>query len=309
VIHAMHHAYHATHRHDDPQDMRNMGGLARHMPITAGLMIVATLAIAGIPPFAGFFSKDEILAFAFGRGEQQPVFLVFWAMGALAALLTAFYMARLVAMTFFGENRTGDAERQHLHEAPWIMTGPLLVLGILSIAGGWLNLPEFAHGIGPVGILHHWLEPVIAAGDRVAEILGTAPALPHGGTELALIAAAIAIAVLGLALGWHVTRRSQLVPAHDAPAERGIWKVLFNKYYVDEAYDRWIVQPLVRFSTATLWKRVDQGLIDGGGVNGTAAVARSLGWLGSRLQTGQVGAYLLFFVVGVLVILGMVAWR
>jgi len=309
VIHAMHHAYHATHSHDDAQDMRNMGGLAKYMPITAGLMIVATLAIAGIPPFAGFFSKDEILAFAFGRGGQQPVFYLFWAMGAVAALLTAFYMARLIAMTFFGENRTGSAEREHLHEAPWIMTGPLLVLGALSIAGGWLNLPEFAGSIGPVGVLHHWLEPVLAEGTGVAGMVGTVPTLPHGGTEAALIAVAITIAVVGLALGWNATRRSALVPAREAPAEQGFWKVLYNKYYVDELYDRWIVQPLVGWSTATLWKRVDQGVIDGGGVNGTAKLSRALGWLGSRLQTGQVGVYVIFFVVGVLVVLGMVAWR
>ena len=309
VIHAMHHAYHATHSHDDAQDMRNMGGLAKYMPITAGLMIVATLAIAGIPPFAGFFSKDEILAFAFGRGGQQPVFYLYWAMGAVAALLTAFYMARLIAMTFFGGNRTGTAEREHLHEAPWIMTGPLLVLGVLSIAGGWLNLPEFAGGIGPVGLLHHWLEPVLAEGDGVAGMVGTVPALPHGGTEAALIAVAIAIAVVGLALGWNATMRSSLVPAREAPPEEGFWKVLYNKYYVDELYDRWVVQPLVGLSTATLWKRVDQGVIDGGGVNGTAKLSRAVGWLGSRLQTGQVGVYVIFFVVGVLVVLGMVAWR
>jgi NADH-quinone oxidoreductase subunit L len=231
VIHAMHHAYHATHSHDDPQDMRNMGGLARYMPVTAGLMVVATLAIAGIPPFAGFFSKDEILAFAFGRGEHEPVFLLFWAMGATAALLTAFYMARLVAMTFFGRNRTGEAEQAHLHEAPWIMTGPLLVLGVLSIAGGWLNLPEFAHGIGPVGLLHHWLEPVTAGGARVGELQGTAAVLPHGATEWALIAAAILIAIVGLALGWRTTLRVEPAPAAQAPEERGFWRVLNHKYY------------------------------------------------------------------------------
>jgi NADH-quinone oxidoreductase subunit L len=308
VIHAMHHAYHATHSHDDAQDMRNMGGLAKSMPITAGLMIVATLAIAGIPPFAGFFSKDEILAFAFGRGEQEPVFYIYWAMGAVAALLTAFYMARLIAMTFFGDNRTGTAEREHLHEAPWIMTGPLLVLGVLSVAGGWLNLPEFAGAIGPVGVLHHWLEPVLAEGNGVAGMVGTVPALPHGGTEAALIAIAITIAVAGLALGWNATRRSTLVPAREALPEQGFWKVLYNKYYVDELYDRWIVRPLVAFSTRTLWKGVDQGVIDGGSVNGAARLSRAIGWLGSRLQTGQVGAYVIFFVVGVLVVLGMVAW-
>ena len=142
VIHAMHHAYHATHSHDDAQDMRNMGGLRRYMPWTFGLMLIATLAIAGIPPFSGFFSKDEILAAAFARGGDLPVFYVFYGMGVLAALLTAFYMARLMAMTFLGENRTGEAERAHLHEAPWIMTGPLVVLGVLSLAGGVLNLPH-----------------------------------------------------------------------------------------------------------------------------------------------------------------------
>src|SRR4051812_7462372 len=124
VIHAMHHAYHATHSHEDAQDMRNMGGLRRYMPVTFGLMMIATLAIAGIPPFSGFFSKDEILAAAFARGGDLPIYYVFYAMGVLAALLTAFYMARLMAMTFMGENRTGEKERPHLHEAPWIMTGP-----------------------------------------------------------------------------------------------------------------------------------------------------------------------------------------
>jgi NADH-quinone oxidoreductase subunit L len=140
VIHAMHGAYHATHSHEDAQDMRNMGGLRRYMPWTFALMLIATLAISGIPPFSGFFSKDEILAAAFARGGDTPIYYVFYGMGVIAALLTAFYMARLMAMTFFGDNRTGDAERSHLHEAPWIMTGPLLVLGVLSLIGGALNL-------------------------------------------------------------------------------------------------------------------------------------------------------------------------
>jgi len=159
VIHAMHHAYHATHAHDDAQDMRNMGGLRRYMPWTFWLMAIATLAIAGIPPFSGFFSNDEILAMAFARGADQPVFYLFYGLGVLAALLTAFYMARLMAMTFLGENRTGEQERTHLHEAPWIMTGPLVVLGVLSAIGGALNLPEV---FGGHQALEHWLEPVTA---------------------------------------------------------------------------------------------------------------------------------------------------
>jgi NADH-quinone oxidoreductase subunit L len=286
VIHAMHHAYHATHSHDDAQDMRNMGGLAKYMPITATLMILATLAIAGVPPFAGFFSKDEILAFAFGRGEHEPIFRLFWAMGAVAALLTAFYMARLVAMTFFGANRTGEAERPHLHEAPWIMTGPLLVLGVLSVVGGWLNLPEFAHSLGATERLHHWLEPVTA-----------------------LVALAVALALLGLALGWFTTLKGPILDAHHAAPETGFWKVLNNKYYVDELYDRVIVDPLTRFSRTFLWKTVDQGVIDGAGVNGSAWLSRALGSLGSRLQSGQVGVYVVLFLVGALFVLGGISWR
>ncbi|MDZ4864934.1 MAG: NADH-quinone oxidoreductase subunit L [Gemmatimonadota bacterium] len=309
VIHAMHHAYHATHSHDDAQDMRNMGGLAKYMPITATLMILATLAIAGVPPFAGFFSKDEILAFAFGRGEHEPIFRLFWAMGAVAALLTAFYMARLVAMTFFGANRTGDAERSHLREAPWIMTGPLLVLGVLSVVGGWLNLPAFAHSLGATERLHHWLEPVTAIGQKVSERLGTAAVLPHGSTESALVALAVALALLGLALGWFITLRQPIVDAHHAAPETGFWKVLHNKYYVDELYDRVIVDPLTRFSRTFLWKTVDQEVIDGAGVNGSAWLSRALGSLGSRLQSGQVGVYVVLFLVGALFVLGGLSWR
>jgi NADH-quinone oxidoreductase subunit L len=128
---------------------------------------LATLAIAGIPPLSGFFSKDEILAFAWGRGEHEAVWKVFWAMGALGALLTAFYMARLLAMTFLGENRTGAKEREHLHEAPWIMTGPLLVLGVLTVVGGAINFPGF-WPTGPHHLLDRWLEPVVD-GSRVPQ--------------------------------------------------------------------------------------------------------------------------------------------
>src|SRR5687767_1609931 len=115
VIHAMHHAYHATHSHENAQDMRNMGGLRQRLPVTFWLMTIATLAIAGIPPLSGFFSKDEILASAFARGADTPIFYVYYALGVVAAFLTAFYMARLMAMTFLGETRTGAEERRHLH--------------------------------------------------------------------------------------------------------------------------------------------------------------------------------------------------
>ncbi|MFN2570611.1 MAG: NADH-quinone oxidoreductase subunit L [Gemmatimonadales bacterium] len=297
VIFAMHRAYHASHSHEDAQDMRNMGGLARHMPWTATLMWIATLAISGIPPFSGFFSKDEILTAAFARGIAHPIWLVFWAMGLLAALLTAFYMTRLMIYTFHGPNRTGERERSHLREAPGIMTGPLVVLGLLSAAGGVLNIPALYHG---GAWLHRWLEPVEQAGAAVLP-----EARLGAGTEWMLVGVAVAIALIGIVGAWRLLKPEALVPAKQAPAERGFARVLRNKWYVDEIYDALIVRPLVWLSREVLWKRVDQRAIDGGAVNGAARGSRALGWANRWLQTGQVGMYVAAFVVGVLLIL----WR
>ncbi len=299
VIHALHHAYHATHSHDDAQDMRNMGGLRRYLPWTFALMLIATLAIAGIPPFAGFFSKDEILAAAFGRGESQPIWFLFWGMGVLAALMTAFYMMRLMAMTFLGESRVGAKEREHLHEAPWSMTGPLLGLGVLTVLGGLINLPVFAGGHAA---LEHWLEPVVAKAQDIMPL-----AMPHGQTEWLLIGGAVAIAVIGLLLGWKLTLARPILPAREAPPDTGFSLVLFRKYYIDELYDGLIVRPLVAISRFVLWKGVDQGLIDGVGANGSAALARGLGWVGSRLQSGQLGFYIVVFLIGAVWLLRAVA--
>jgi NADH-quinone oxidoreductase subunit L len=295
VIYAMHHAYHATHSHADAQDMRNMGGLKQYMPVTFWLMAIATLAIAGIPPFSGFFSKDEILAAAFARGEAIPIYYVFYGMGVLAALLTAFYMARLMTMTFLGENRTGEQERTHIHDAPWVMTGPLVALGALSAIGGLLNLPPF---IGGGAALEHWIEPVSGPAAAFFRL-----EMPHGRTELFLVGGAVLIGALGLVAGWWATLRRRTVPAAEAPADTGLARVLYRKYYVDEIYDALIVRPMVWLSRFVLWKGVDQGVVDGAAVNGTAKLSRGLGWLGSRLQTGQVGVYVVLFLVGALWIL------
>src|SRR5207244_1152483 len=189
VIHALHHAYHATHSREDAQDMRNMGGLARHLPWTSTLMWVATLAIAGIPPFAGFFSKDQILSAAFSLGDVHPLWYVYWLLGLLTALLTAFYMTRLMLYTFHGPNRTGERESAHLHEAPWVMTGPLVVLAALSLAGGALNVPALLRGRE---WLEHWLEPVTAVAARLRPRIE----VPHG-TEWALVIAAVAAGWVG----------------------------------------------------------------------------------------------------------------
>ena len=221
VIYAMHHAYHATHSHADAQDMRNMGGLKQYMPVTFWLMLIATLAIAGIPPFSGFFSKDEILAAAYARGESIPIYHLFYAMGVIAALLTAFYMARMMAMTFLGENRTGEKERAHIHDAPLVMTGPLVVLGVLSAIGGILNLPPF---LGGGGALERWLEPVTAPAARYFAL-----EMPHGRTELFLIGAAVAIGAVGLVAGWWATMRRRTLPAAESPADTGLARVRRRK--------------------------------------------------------------------------------
>ena len=293
VIHVLHHAYHATHAHDDAQDMRNMGGLRAHMPWTAALMWIATLAIAGVPPLSGFFSKDEILAGAFARGG---VFVVFWGLGLAAALLTAFYMTRLMLYTFHGPNRTGEAARQHLHEAPWIMTGPLVVLGVLSIAGGLLNVPEL---FGGHAWLHHWLEPVTAASTTLVPPHHVSPSV-----EWTLVGIAVLVAAAGITLAFRLLKPAELVPARSAPPETGLGRLLWKKWYVDEIYDAAIVRPLVWLSREVLWKRIDQTILDGFAVNGVAAASRALGWIGARLQTGQVGFYVVVFVVGVLLVLG-----
>src|SRR5216117_1039314 len=297
VIYAIHRAYHHTHAHEDAQDMRNMGGLARHMPWTTALMWIATLAIAGVPPLSGFFSKDEILTAAHARGHADPIWIVFWVLALVAALLTAFYMTRLMLYTFHGPNRTGEQEQQHLQEAPWIMTGPLLLLGVLSAAGGLINIPELYHGNA---WLHHWLEPITQASTPLL------PAVPLStSTEWLLVGIAVAVAIAGIVGAWQLLKPQALVPARSAPEERGFARLLRNKWYMDEIYDALIVRPLVWLSREVLWKQVDQRAIDGAAVNGAARGARALGWANRWLQTGQVGVYVTAFVVGVLLIL----WR
>jgi NADH-quinone oxidoreductase subunit L len=301
VIHAMHGAYHHTHKHDDPQDMRNMGGLKAHLPVTYRTMWIAWLAIAGIPPLAGFFSKDEILLNAFLRGHDATFWYAVWLVGTVSALLTAIYMTRLMRYTFEGPNRTGETERQHLHESPRVMTVPLIVLAVLTVVGGLINLPAFVGGAG--GWLHHWIEPVTR---RATAILGT-EAHASFGLEAGLMILAVAVAATGIWIAYRKIRPPEaLVPAaQDTAEEKGFAKLLAEKYRVDEIYDALIVRPVVWLSRMVLWKGVDQGVIDSAGVNGSAVVARTVGWLGTRLQTGQLGTYVFFFVIGVVVILGV----
>jgi NADH-quinone oxidoreductase subunit L len=320
VIYAMHAAYHATHSHEDAQDMRNMGGMKKYLPWTWALMWIATIAIAGIPPFAGFFSKDEILGSAFAHAQHSTlaessllgisgsgILYLVYVLGVAAAFLTAVYMTRMMIYTFHGPNRTGEQEKSYLTEAPWVMTGPLVVLGVLSVFGGWFNLPALLP-LGPVGVLEHWLEPVVGESQKV--LAGPAGDAAHAATtEVALIGLAVIVAIAGMALAAMRLKPEGLVPKAQAPGEEGFERVLANKYYVDEVYDRAIVNPTVQISRNVLWRGIDAGLIDGLLVNGSAALSRAFGWVGSRLQTGAVGTYAWVLVAGVLAVLGAVTLR
>jgi NADH-quinone oxidoreductase subunit L len=317
VIHVMHEAYHHTHNQADAQDMRNMGGLKQYLKVTWVLMWIATLAISGIPPFSGFFSKDEILGTVFARAQGSTLAQASWlgipgtavlygayTLGLAAAFLTAIYMTRLMLYTFHGPNRTGEKERGHLHEAPGIMTGPLIVLGILAAIGGWFNLPDIVTRViplGPTGLLEHWLDPVVAAG--TAKVVGAGVEVAPS-TEGLLIAVAVAIAIAGIATAVVVLKPAALVPKAQAKPEEGFERVLANKYYVDEIYDAAVVKPVYEVSRNVLWRGVDVGLIDGLLVNGSAWAARFAGWLGSQVQSGQLGTYAWVLVLGVLLVLG-----
>jgi NADH-quinone oxidoreductase subunit L len=318
VIYAMHAAYHETHSHEDAQDMRNMGGLRTAMPVTWILMWIATLAIAGVPLFAGFFSKDEILGTVFARAQGSALSDASWLGipgGALlygvygiclvAAFLTAVYMTRLMLYTFHGPNRTGDAERSLLREAPAVMTLPLVVLGVLSAAGGFLNDPSFLP-IAPADMLGRWLEPVVGPATQQITRGGPAEADPRLSAILATVASVVALA--GILVALLRLKPAALRPAREPqPAESKVESLLSHKYYVDEAYDRAIVTPTVVFSRNILWRGVD-GLIDGL-VNLTALISRWLGDSGSAAQTGETGTYAWALVLGVVIVLGTVALR
>ncbi|MFQ5888750.1 MAG: NADH-quinone oxidoreductase subunit L [Gemmatimonadota bacterium] len=297
VIHAVHRAVHAVGRHDDPNDMRNHGGLRRSMRITWATMWVATLAIAGIFPFAGFFSKDEIIWSAGARGYS-----ILWAVGVATALLTAAYMTRLMVMTFHGQNRTGADAAPQLREAPPVMWVPLVILAILSVVGGWVNIGE-ALPLPHVEALHAWLEPSFAAAARVMEDHGfrAVHASPVGGGEAAWAAISFAGAVVVVLLTFRAVARRRYLPADRAPEPGGLAGLAYRKWFVDELYDRLIVRPLLALWRAC-WQLVDERLIDGT-VNGFASGGRLVGWVGSLLQTGRVGAYVFFFLTGVIVML------
>jgi NADH-quinone oxidoreductase subunit L len=322
VIHAMHGALHATHNGADPQDVRNMGGLRKHLPITFATMAVATLAIAGVPPFAGFFSKDEIIGAAWSGsagGSHLASAELFTVTGATwmkmiavaltaTAAMTAFYMGRMMVYTFFGENRLAPEERKHLHEGPWTLTLPLVVLAIASLAGGWLNIEKdvFSHAglgllnvFGPDAALHHWLHPVLAPAEALGrQAYGTFE--PHHAAWTLWLAIAVGIGFLALSYGMLAKRR--LGTADVEPAYRnGLEKALYRKWWVDELYDVAVVRPVGWLSRVQAW--FDRVIVDGV-VDLVGRLAAGTGFAAGRVQTGQLNTYAFVIIVGVLAVLG-----
>jgi NADH-quinone oxidoreductase subunit L len=306
VIHALH----------GEQDIRNMGGLKKELPITFWTFVIGAVAIAGIPPLAGFFSKDEILFETFVEGH-----VALWVIGALTALLTAAYMFRLVFLTFWGERRHdapvahghdhghGAAHRDgHLHDAPPAMALALIVLAIGSVAAGWIGIP---HAVGGHNQLHAWLEPAFAAPRAATDTAAPATeaaAESHESLELALMAVSSVIAVAGIWFAYIVWVKRRSIAENAAREFPAIHRLLLNKYYVDELYDAAIVQPIRVASQEGLWRGFDVKIIDGA-VNGTGAIVNgSATWL-RRLQTGSVKTYAGSLFVGVVIILGYYLWR
>jgi NADH-quinone oxidoreductase subunit L len=247
VIHAMHHE----------QDMRKMGGLRRSMPITFITFFISVLAIAGFPPLAGFFSKDEILWLAFS-GHHEVV----WFLALVGAGLTAFYMFRQLFMVFFGESRADHHTREHLHESPAVMTMPLVVLAAGAVVAGWIGLPAVFGG----SQFAHWLEPVIAHAEH------------HGShaAELGLMALSIGVASAGLFLAYLMYYRGSLSPQPWTKLAGGFFYRLFDrKWYFDEVYQVVFVGGALLL--ARFFSLFDQYVIDGA-VNGVAAVTRFVSW-------------------------------
>lgn len=311
VIHAMHHVEHELHHlgkhvHFDPQDMRFMGGLKKYMPSTYITFLVATIAIAGIPPLAGFFSKDEILAFVFNSSVTMPsasvLYIILWVVGIITALMTAFYMFRLTFTTFHGEFKLpkkvkgAEEAEKYLHESPITMTLPLWVLGILSLVGGFMGIPDFIlHG---GNWLHHWLEGVTAPASIV---------LSHA-TEWMLLSVSVVIAVVGVSIAYLMYFKGDPNTSDALVSKKfgSFYTVWSEKYRLDEFYEGYISDPIVRFSEKVL-AVFDMKIVDGF-VNLIAGIVRLSGSLFRYAQTGLTSSYAFMFVVGVILVVGIIVF-
>jgi len=268
VIHAM----------SGEQDIRKMGGLARKIPVTFVTFAIATAAIAGLPPLAGFFSKDEILWFAFASEHGGAPWL--YAVAAATALMTAFYMFRLLWLTFFGTPRMDEKTAHHIHESPLSMTGVLVVLAVLSAVGGFFSIPHFLEGALPLPPVHEELHHF----------------------EKPLIALSVAIALLGLAGAAYFYARNGARAARARTHIEPIHRLLSGKYYIDELYDAFIGRPIQWISDRVFLRVGDRLLIDGA-LNGMADMARRTAGQLARVQTGNLHFYAFLVLAGLVAVL------
>lgn len=273
------------------QDMRKMGALKSYLPKTYWTFIIGTLAIAGIPPFAGFFSKDEILFEALTKGN-----LLFWVIGAVAAFMTAFYMFRLVFMTFHGKCRVDEHVVNHIHESPNNMVIPLIVLAGLSVMGGFVGLPGLS-------MINKFLEPAIAGHGHELAI-----AVANGGHSIVqmkkvflMMIVSTGIAAAGILLAYLMYIKKPELPGKLSRSFRLIYKLIFNKFYIDEIYDVIFVYPTKKLSMF-LWKGFDVILIDGM-VNGAAKLVELNGRILKIIHTGYVRNYAFLIVFGSVMII------
>jgi len=287
VIHAM----------GGDQEMPHMGGLRTKIPITFWCMLIATLAIAGIPGFAGFFSKDEILEAASSGPHAN---LWFYWLGLIGAGFTSFYMFRLIFLTFFGQPRY-DEHKVHVHESPYNMTVPLIFLAILSTCGGWVAAP---HLVGGPDHFKNFLDPVFTAyavnsgaAEGASAAVGEAAGTPMMDLVHALTGMPVIIALLGLLLAWWFYIKSLDTPKKLAQSVRGLYTLVLHKYYIDELYNAVIVQPLLWISTNVLWRVIDEGAIDGT-VNGVGHGMRESGAHLRQIQSGNARSYATWVVIG-----------
>jgi NADH-quinone oxidoreductase subunit L len=278
------------------QDMRQMGGLRKRIPWTFWTMTAATLAIAGIPGFSGFFSKDEILwnAYASPWGGHW----IYWLMGFLTALMTSFYMFRLLFLTFAGKYRgtlstnpkhTGG-KHGHIHESPKIMTVPLAILAVLAVIGGYIGVPA---ALGGSNHFEHFLEPIFQAPPLPAGVVEHA----NHALELPLMACTTGAALLGLFLAWLLYVSSPQLPRRIADRAGSVYRLVLNKYYVDELYQAVLVNPLITGSTKLLWRGIDAGGIDGA-IDGSARGAQELSDGVRHMQSGNLRSYAGWIAIG-----------
>jgi len=289
-------------------DMRKMGGLRKKTPVTFWTFFFATMAIAGIPGLSGFFSKDEILWQAFSSPHG---YWLLWAVAALAAGMTAFYMFRALFMTFWGECRAEEHVKHHIHESPKIMTFPLMILAVLSVIGGYIGVP---HVLGGANHIHEFLAPVLGGGAEPAKAHAAVALLSQawasggeGGAssatlEYVLMAVSVAIAFIGIGMAYLFYVKNPALPKSAAEKLNGLYRLVFNKYYVDEIYQLLFINSLKNLGTG-LWRGFDEFIIDGT-VNG---IAYLFGWLSNamrRMQTGLVQNYAFSMVIGGVILAG-----